>query len=134
MCLSVISKFIRYSSVEVVYKKHKFKAFVADSLLKQAIGLMYRKSIGSNEGMLFLFGRPSYYGIWMHNMHFSIDIIWLDEGKRIVDIVENAAPCRSIIGCKVYKPKKPSTTVFEVASGIVRKLDIKIGDKLQFNA
>jgi len=133
MCLSVISKFIRYSSVEVVYKKQKFKAFVADSLLKQAIGLMYRKSIGSNEGMLFLFGRPSYYGIWMHNMHFSIDIIWLDEGKRIVDIVENAAPCRSIIGCKVYKPKKPSAAVFEVASGIVRRLGMKVGDRLQFD-
>ena len=133
MCLSVISKFIRYSSVEVVYKKQKFKAFVADSLLKQAIGLMYRKSIGSNEGMLFLFGRPSYYGIWMHNMHFSIDIIWLDEGKRIVDIVENATPCRSIIGCKVYKPKKPSAAVLEVASGIVRRLGMKVGDRLQFD-
>ncbi len=132
VCLSIVSKFLKYGSVKVRYKGHDFDALLADSPLKQAIGLMYRNKIGDNEGMLFIFGRPSYYGIWMHNMRFPIDIIWIDEKKRVAHIVEGAEPCKSILNCKVYKPAKPASAVLEVNAGTAKRLGIKLGGTLEF--
>jgi hypothetical protein len=108
----------------------EIEAEVADTLPKQIRGLMFRKSLAENNGMLFLFNNDDYYGIWMMNMSFPIDIIWIDSGHKIVDVVKNAQPCGII--CSTYYPKEKARFVLEVNSGFTGKHSIKIGDVVEF--
>ncbi len=123
-----------YKRKTVMYKSHAIRAEVADGFLKQMIGLMYREGIASDEGMLFplIFSGKGAASIIMFNMKFSIDIVWLDKSRRVVDIVRNAKPEKSMFFGKSYAPKKHSSYVLELKSGTVGRLGIGIGDELNF--
>lgn len=123
-----------YKRTVIKYKKHAIRAEIADGFAKQMIGLMYRDSIGDDEGMLFplLFNFRSAASIIMWNMRFSIDIVWLDRRRIVVDIVRNAKPDRSMFSGISYTPMKPSRYVLELKSGAARRLGIKIGEEMKF--
>ena len=122
----------RYSTEELRVSGSSYRAIVADTPMKRSIGLMFRDRIESSECMLFKFDGPGSYGIWMLNMNFSIDIVWLDGNKRVVDLVENAHPCASFFRCKTYEPKGKASYVVEFASGTVRKEGIAKGSLIAF--
>lgn len=103
---------------------------VVDTLPKQIKGLMFRKSLAEKSGMLFLFDTDGYHGIWMMNMSFPIDIIWIDSEHKIVNIVKNAQPCGIV--CSTYQPKEKARYVLEVNAGFTDKYSIKIGDSVKF--
>jgi len=105
-------------------------AEVADTVPKQIKGLMFRSGLKENEGMLFDFGREGYHSIWMMNMSFHIDIIWINNGK-VVDMKKDAQPCR--IFCPDYSPKEPATYVLEVNANFTEKNNIKIGTKVELH-
>ena len=111
--------------VKIKIKGTVLKVEVADTSLKRMKGLMFRKSLPRNSGMLFVFNSKNYHTIWTVNMRFPIDIIWLDEKMRVVDMVEDAQPCR--ISYKVYKPRKKAKYILEVNSGVCKKHGIKLG-------
>jgi uncharacterized membrane protein (UPF0127 family) len=100
--------------------------------IRQSLGLMFRKRLGKNRGMLFDFPIEFYHGIWMFGMRFPIDIIWIDKKMRVVDIVENAKPC--LLFCRTYYPRKMAKYVLEVNSGFARKNKIKIDDKVVYSS
>src|SRR6266849_2707331 len=52
------------------------------------MGLMFRPSLPLDHGMLFLFDQPDFHGIWMKNCKFPIDILWLDEERKVVHLDE----------------------------------------------
>ena len=106
-------------------------AEVADTFAKQIRGLMFRKSINENDGMLFTFSSEGYQGIWMMNMSFPIDIIWINSSRQVVSIQKNAQPC-TLTSCPTYKPSEPAMFVLEVNAGFCGKHDIKVGSKSQF--
>ena len=119
---------------ETTYKTVKIsnvtvKAEVADTALKQTVGLMDKKSLPQNQGMIFIFDNEGYTGIWMINMSFPIDIIWIDKNLKIVDIVKDAQPCA--FDCIVYYPSQKSLYVLEVNSGFVSKNKVEIGDSIK---
>jgi uncharacterized membrane protein (UPF0127 family) len=101
-------------------------------------GLMDVKTLPQNEGMLFVFASPDYYGFWMRNTLIPLDIIWLDENKKIVYIKENAQPCVADpknelqAQCETFMPKSKAMYVIEVNSGWVEKNGVKIGNKVIF--
>lgn len=115
-------KTVKFSSVEI-------KAEVADTPLKRAEGLMSKKSLPADEGMLFIFNNADYHGIWMMNMSFSIDILWIDKDLKIVDIMEDAQPCT--FNCPIYTPSEKAAYVLEVNSGFVKQNGIKTGDTIR---
>lgn len=94
---------------------------------------MHREKIGSGEGMLFPFPFDHAWQIWMLNMHFPIDIIWLDSKRRVVYVAERARPCKSVLNCKPYVPDAKARYVLELGSGVASKLKIKSGDKVSWN-
>ena len=102
------------------------KVEVADYFLKKIKGLMFRSSLSKDSGMLFVFDQEGYHSIWMLGMRFSIDIIWIDERKKVVDFVENARP-----SFNTYIPKEKARYVLEVNSGFVKKNKIKIGSGIK---
>ena len=130
--MRAIYKRQRYSTEELLVSNSRYSAIIADTPTKRSIGLMFRDRLGNSECMLFKFDVPGSYGIWMLNMNFSIDIVWLDENKMVVDLVENAAPCRSFFRCKTYTPKGKAAYVVEFASGAIGKENIAKGSFMAF--
>jgi len=94
-------------------------------------GLMYRKSIEEDQGMLFVFAGESFHSFWMKNMNFSIDILWLDEEKRIVHIEERVPPCSSW-DCPSYAPDLPAQYVLELQAGMVERHCIQKQQRVDF--
>lgn len=102
---------------------------VAASPGDRAKGLMYRGSLGEKEGMLFVFEDKGYHAIWMKNVRFPIDILWLDDDMRVVYIFREAPPCRAD-PCPVYMPSSEARYVLELPANFTLKHGIGIGDKL----
>jgi len=97
-----------------------FSALVADSFSKRMIGLMFRKKLNKRECMLFIFGSEGDQAIWMRNMLFPIDVVWLDSKMRVVDTVQSIKPCKSILSCKEYHPRRAAKYIIEMVSGSVK--------------
>jgi hypothetical protein len=96
-------------------------------------GLMYRESLGENEGMLFMYEKEGYRAFWMRNMNFPLDIIWLDSDRIIIYIHENIPPCTSE-HCPLYSPSdgKKAQYILEVNAHFSRRNNLSIGQKLTF--
>ncbi|MEO8637353.1 MAG: DUF192 domain-containing protein [Candidatus Taylorbacteria bacterium] len=95
---------------------------------ERTLGLSGRASLPKDQGLFFVFEHPDFNYIWMKDMKFSIDILWLDSNFKITDIVEDATP-QSFPNS--FAPKEKSYYVLEVNSGFVRRNGIKIGDALE---
>ncbi|HIJ99021.1 TPA: DUF192 domain-containing protein [archaeon] len=110
-------------------KEIKIFAEIADNETELATGLSGRGKIPENRGMFFIFPEEGTLSFWMKDMKFPLDMIFFDSQFNIVDINENAQPCRTVIGCPIYPSKKPAKYVLEINAGLIRKYNIKIGDR-----
>jgi uncharacterized protein len=112
-----------------------FKIFVDIALTdkQQQDGLSVKDFMNENEGMLFFLGNPTKASFWMKNMHFPIDIIWLDENFSIVHIEEELKPCTIAFYCPSYKPLKESLYVLETIAGFANNHHLNIGDRIDFH-
>ena len=97
----------------------------------RAMGLMFRPSLAADRGMLFIFDRLDFHAIWMKNCKFPIDIVWLDEGKRVVHLAEAVPPCKAD-PCPVYEPQQRAAYVVEMNAGQARREKAVIGASLSF--
>jgi len=104
---------------------------VADTLEKRQKGLMNRKFLKDNEGMLFIFENNGYYGFWMKNMLIPLDIMFISENLEIKEI-KHAEPCFNE-PCKMYKPSEAIKYVLEVNRGFTVRNNVDIGDGIELN-
>ncbi len=103
---------------------------IADDEYQTQTGLMYRKSMLDNQGMLFIFENEQPRSFYMKNTEFSIDIIYINSDKEIVSIQKNAKP---------YDPTSlPSEGaaqyVLEVNAGLSDTWELEKGDVVEWNA
>lgn len=96
---------------------------------ERVLGLSGRRSMDRNQGMLFDFARPAEYCMWMKDMHFALDMLWLDERQEIVYMIENVTPDTYP---KSFCGPKSAQYVVEVNSGIVKAADLHVGQRLRF--
>ena len=115
--------------VSVYNKNITFNVEVAKTIEERRTGLMYRKKLLNNEGMLFIFPREKIIQLWMKNTYIPLDVIFISENKVIVDIKKNMEKLSETI----VKSKVKSRYALEFNAGLVDKLDIEIGDKVLFN-
>lgn len=127
-----VGKFQQAKLVQVKIGNATVSAELADTYEKQVRGLMFRKEIQKDAGMLFTFGSDGKHAIWMMNMSIPIDIVWIDSGKKVVHIESNVQPCSGLIACKSYSPEKGSRYVLELSSGYAKKHGIKVGSIAKF--
>jgi len=101
---------------------------------EQAMGMMFRSDLPPDRGMLFVGDRATPRSFWMYQCLIPLDIIWLDGGRRIVEIVHDAPPCRdSDPGrCPSYGGTANSVYVLELAAGQAAAQGLKPGDRLEF--
>jgi hypothetical protein len=97
----------------------------AETMAEKIHGLSDRESLPKDRGLLFTFSEPQKTGIWMKNMHFPIDVLWLDENFKIVHIVRDMKPESYP---NVFYPPQPAIYVLEINAGIVSSGGIKEGD------
>ena len=115
--------------VSIYNKNITFNVEVAKTIEERRIGLMYRKKLLNNEGMLFIFPREKIIQLWMKNTYIPLDVIFISENKVIVDIKKNMEKLSKTI----VKSKVKSRYALEFNAGLINKLDIEIGDKVLFN-
>ena len=96
-------------------------------------GLSGLEKLNENEGMLFLFDKPSKQGFWMNEMKFPIDILWLNSDSRVVHIEKNLEPCIIFVACHVYTPQVDSLYVLELRSGFTNDHSIQNGTRINLN-
>jgi len=117
---------------KIVINNNKFNLLVAKTGKEQEIGLSKYTKLPKNQAMIFPFGKEGYYGFWMKNMKFSIDIIFIRKGK-IVTVYENVKPPKSPKDAlPVYQPTQVSDTVVEINTGLAKEQKIKTGDKVSY--
>lgn len=105
---------------------------VADDDAERALGLGQRDSLGQGiDGMLFILPNASQAGIWMKDMRFSIDIIWLDQDFKIVDIAKRVSPNTYP---QTFTPRTPANYVVELAAGKSDMLGLKINNGFTLRA
>ena len=90
------------------------------------VGLMYRKELPLDSGMLFIYPKESVQSFWMHNTYVSLDMIFLDKDRVVVGFLENVPTLNDA----PRKIDKPSMYVLEVPAGMVAAHQIGVGDKL----
>lgn len=102
---------------------------VAETPRQQAIGLMYRTSLGDNRGMLFPFNPPRPVSFWMRNVEIDLDMVFLKDGQ-VIAIEAQVPPCRTDI-CEHYGPTDALVDhVIELRGGRASELGIAVGDTL----
>ncbi|MDB5160644.1 MAG: hypothetical protein JWO96_24 [Candidatus Saccharibacteria bacterium] len=104
-------------------------AQTAKSTTELEKGLGGRSCLGTQQGMLFSFDKPGDYPFWMRDMHFPIDIVWLDSAHKVVEVSENISPSSYP---KSFQPDFQAQYVLEINAGQAQKLGIASGTKLNF--
>jgi uncharacterized membrane protein (UPF0127 family) len=116
------------SSLEIQTKTgtHKFTVEMAVSDRQQAQGLMFRRSMAPNAGMLFDYKRPTRITMWMKNTYIPLDMIFIGADGRIINIAQRTVPLSEA----TIPSRGRALAVLEVNGGTASRLGIKPGDRV----
>lgn len=108
---------------------------IADTKPLQTRGLMFQEKLPYDQGMIFVFEDEGVRSMWMLNMQFALDLIWIDSEGNVVHIEKDTQPCKSAletIGCTFTNGNEEMAKyVLEVSSGFVDKFNITKNSKLE---
>ncbi|MEQ8357638.1 MAG: DUF192 domain-containing protein [Kiloniellaceae bacterium] len=108
----------------------EFTVEIAESPEQRAQGLMFRRQMAADAGMLFLFGGSRERAMWMKNTFIPLDMLFIDERGKIVRIEQRTVPqsLRTIVS------GGPAFAVLELNAGTASRLGIKPGDRVIYPA
>jgi uncharacterized membrane protein (UPF0127 family) len=102
------------------------RAEIADTPQLRQKGLMFRKDLMADAGMLFDFGKPRPVGMWMKNTYVSLDMIFIRADGTVIGIGENTVPLsETVVGFR-----EPVKGVLEVVAGTAARIGLKPGDRV----
>ncbi len=107
--------------------KHKFITELALTPDEMSVGLMFRKDMKDDHGMLFYFGAEREARFWMKNTFIPLDMLFIKSDGTIFYIHENAQPH----DLNSIAPDGLASAVLEINAGLSKELGIKVGDKVQ---
>jgi len=99
-------------------------AEIADDAAERARGLMYRRELAADHGMLFQFDPPENLSFWMRNTHLSLDLIFITAEGRVLNIAERATPYSDA----PIPSAGLASGVLEINGGLARELGVAPGD------
>jgi hypothetical protein len=106
----------------------KFTVEVATTPGQMEQGLMFRKSLAADSGMIFDYRAPSTAAMWMKNTLIPLDMLFVDQQGRIINIHERAVPG----SLDPIAATGPARAVIELNGGTAARLGIKPGDRVIF--
>ncbi|MCX5910226.1 MAG: DUF192 domain-containing protein [Deltaproteobacteria bacterium] len=92
---------------------------------QKARGLMFRESLGEDEGMLFVYGREEFLSFWMKNTRIPLSIAFMDAKGRIVDIQEMEP-----FSLETHRSAYPAVYALEVNQGWFQRNGVQVGDRV----
>jgi hypothetical protein len=104
----------------------KFRVEVANDVESQERGLMYRREMAPNAGMLFDFGRPRFVTFWMKNTYIPLDMLFVRVNGTISSVEPNAVP----LSTQTIPSHEPILAVIELNGGRAHDLGIEPGDRV----
>jgi len=108
--------------------EHRFRVMVARTPAEQAAGLMFRKSLGPQEGMIFPYDPPQEVGFWMKNTLIPLDMIFIRADGRIARIAVRTRPH----SLEPVLSLEPVSSVLEIRGGRSEELGIREGDRVEW--
>ncbi len=105
---------------------HEFEVEIADDIRERALGLMFRRAMADDEGMLFDFRAEEPASFWMRNTYISLDMLFIKADGTIESIAERTTP----LSDKSVLSKGPVRFVLEINGGLSDTLGIAPGDKV----
>ncbi len=106
------------------------KVEIAESPSKRAVGLMYRKQLPPDAGMIFVFPREERLTFWMKNTEIPLDMIFITSNLRVNGIIADAQPFSED---HLTVPDAYSEYVLEVNGGFCKRHGIQVGDRVEFS-
>ena len=103
--------------------RHEFDIELAVTPGQRGQGLMFRRELAADAGMLFLYEREEYRFMWMKNTYIALDMLFIARDGQVVDLVERTEP----LSTKAIRSNRPAMAVLEIAGGTSSKLGIGIG-------
>ena len=107
--------------------KHAFALEIAKTNEERAKGLMYRKSMPQDHGMLFIFHDERPISMWMKNTLIPLDMIFLSGEGIVTSIVQDTTPLSE----EIITSDRPAQAVIEVNAGVTKKIALAPGDKIR---
>jgi uncharacterized protein len=107
--------------------EHLFTVEVADTPETRASGLMFRKELADDSGMLFIYPGKQKISMWMKNTLISLDMLFLDRDGTILHISERTTPLSTQVISSRFRVK----AVLEVVAGTVERLGLRAGDRVE---
>ena len=107
--------------------RHAFQVEVARDDAARAQGLMYRRSLAPDSGMLFDFKRVEPVSMWMQNTYVSLDMLFIRPDGTVARVAQNTEP----LSTRTIPSGEPVLAVLEVVAGTAARLGIKAGDRVE---
>jgi uncharacterized membrane protein (UPF0127 family) len=107
---------------------HNFNIEVMTTDHERALGLMYRRSLPDNAGMLFIYERPQQAAMWMKNTLIPLDMVFIAVGGRVHRIESNAEP----FSLSMIPSNGDVVAVLELNAGQAAKIGLKRGDQIVY--
>ena len=105
---------------------------VADTPERLLFGLAFREGLPPDAGMLYIFESTGLHRTRTTGYKFPVDVIWVDESRRIVHVIENVPPCPRD-PCPLYgPPPEPVRYMIQAAAGFVKQEGVQSGGELKF--
>jgi uncharacterized membrane protein (UPF0127 family) len=115
------------SIVSASGQRQTFQVEVARNEADRAQGLMFRRSMPANQGMLFDFGRVEPVAMWMQNTYLPLDMLFVRPDGTIARIAANTEP----LSTRTIPSGEPVLAVLELNAGTTGRLGIKAGDRIE---
>jgi uncharacterized protein len=106
-----------------------FSLQIAKTEQERELGLGNRTSLPTDQGMLFVFPQVQPECFWMKDMHFSLDMVWVDANKKVVYIKHDVSPNTYPDS---FCPTQPVGYVIELNAGMTDNTGMKVGETLDF--
>ena len=117
---------------EMIYlNKTMLRAEIANDEESQRKGLSGRLGIDENYAMLFVFDHNDHHKMWMKDMKFSVDMIWINDKKRVVYVKHSVKPDAEPY--EKYAPPVPAKYVLEVKAGVAKPASATVGSLVKFD-
>jgi uncharacterized membrane protein (UPF0127 family) len=121
----------RASGPYVELDGHRFQIEIAADEASRERGLMFRESMPSDHGMLFVFDDAQVRTFWMKNTHIPLDILYFDQNYKLVSVQRRVPPClNSGNNCPGYPSEGEARYALELNAGMADKFGVKAGDVL----
>jgi hypothetical protein len=122
-------------TIEVQFDGRRMIVEVADDPEERRQGLSDREAVALDAGMLFVWDSVAVYTLWMKNMRFPLDFVWIDEQRRVVNVTADVPHQSGASDAELIRYSSGVDVLYaiELNAGAAERLGIEAGDVLVFD-